>query len=64
MTIFVDMDEVIADAYNAHLNIYNQEFNAQLTLEDCHGKEFWQSLNDTVLNYYQREFKLMESHAR
>ncbi|AEM71323.1 5'(3')-deoxyribonucleotidase [Allomuricauda ruestringensis DSM 13258] len=42
MTIFVDMDEVIADAYNAHLNIYNQEFNAQLTLEDCYGKEFWQ----------------------
>ncbi|MBA4744755.1 MAG: 5'(3')-deoxyribonucleotidase [Muricauda sp.] len=42
MTIFVDMDEVIADAYNAHLNIYNQEFNAQLTLEECHGKEFWQ----------------------
>ena len=42
MTIFVDMDEVIADAYHAHLDIYNQEFNAQIKLEDCFGKEFWQ----------------------
>ena len=25
MTIFVDMDEVIADAYQAHIDIYNQE---------------------------------------
>ena len=42
MTIFVDMDEVIADAYGAHLELYNKEFNAQLTLEDCYGKEAWQ----------------------
>ncbi|WP_067032211.1 5' nucleotidase, NT5C type [Allomuricauda sp. CP2A] len=42
MTIFVDMDEVMADAYGAHLEIYNKEFNAQLILEDCYGKEAWQ----------------------
>lgn len=42
MTIFVDMDEVIADAYIAHIEIYNQEFNAQLSLEDCFGREVWQ----------------------
>ncbi|MEZ4811198.1 MAG: 5'(3')-deoxyribonucleotidase [Allomuricauda sp.] len=42
MTIFVDMDEVIADAYGAHLELYNNEFNAQLKLEDCFGKEAWQ----------------------
>ncbi|MCB0372078.1 MAG: 5'(3')-deoxyribonucleotidase [Muricauda sp.] len=46
MTIFVDMDEVIADAYNAHIEIYNREFNAQLKLEDCHGKEVWQCVPD------------------
>ena len=42
MTIFVDMDEVIADAYMAHIDIYNQEFNANLKLKDCFGKEAWQ----------------------
>lgn len=42
MTIFVDMDEVIADAYKAHIDIYNQEFSAQLRVEDCLGKEVWQ----------------------
>ena len=42
MVIFVDMDEVIADAYTAHLEIYNQEFNAQVKIQDCMGKEFWQ----------------------
>ena len=42
MIIFVDMDEVIADAYQAHIDIYNQEFNAQFTAEECMGREFWQ----------------------
>ncbi len=42
MIIFVDMDEVIADAYQAHIDIYNQEFNAQIKAEECHGREFWQ----------------------
>ncbi|MCR9265844.1 MAG: 5'(3')-deoxyribonucleotidase [Flavobacteriaceae bacterium] len=38
MIIFVDMDEVIADTYGAHLELYNSEFNTQIKLEDCHGK--------------------------
>ena len=42
MIIFVDMDEVIADAYQAHIDIYNQEFDAQFTTEECMGREFWQ----------------------
>ncbi|RDY57752.1 5' nucleotidase, NT5C type [Flagellimonas nanhaiensis] len=42
MTIFVDMDEVIADAYNAHIEIYNSEYEAKLSAEECHGKEVWQ----------------------
>ncbi|MDE3743037.1 5' nucleotidase, NT5C type [Maribacter polysaccharolyticus] len=41
MTIFVDMDEVIADTFGAHIAIYNEEFNANLTLEDCKGTEVW-----------------------
>ena len=42
MTLFVDMDEVIADAYYAHIEIYNRDFGEQLSLADCHGKEVWQ----------------------
>lgn len=42
MTLFVDMDEVIADTYGAHIEWYNNDFNAALSLEQCHGKEVWQ----------------------
>ena len=42
MTLFVDMDEVIADAYYAHIEHYNREFGEQLSLADCYGKEVWQ----------------------
>jgi 5'(3')-deoxyribonucleotidase len=40
-TIFIDMDEVIADAYGAHIEIYNKEYNGKLTLENCRGFEVW-----------------------
>ena len=42
MTIFVDMDEVMADAYQAHIDIYNKEHQTAITLSECDGKEFWQ----------------------
>lgn len=42
MRIFVDMDEVIADTYGAHIAIYNTEFGTALTPEQCVGKEVWQ----------------------
>ncbi len=42
MTLFVDMDEVFADTYNAHIKMYNQEYNENLTLEECMGREVWQ----------------------
>ena len=42
MTLFVDMDEVIADAYLAQIEYYNDEFGERLTVEECHGKEVWQ----------------------
>ncbi len=41
MTIFVDMDEVLADTYQAHIDIYNAEFNANHSKSDTKGKEFW-----------------------
>lgn len=42
MTIFVDMDEVLADTYQAHIDFYNQEHNTRFSASDCNGKEFWQ----------------------
>ena len=42
MTIFVDMDEVIADAYQAHIDIYQKDYGTYFSKEDCDGKEFWQ----------------------
>lgn len=42
MTLFVDMDEVIADTYNAHIERYNRDFNENLTEAMCMGREVWQ----------------------
>ncbi len=42
MTLFVDMDEVLADTYQAHIDLYNSDFGASLSREDCLGKEVWQ----------------------
>ena len=41
MVIFVDMDEVLADTYGAHIEIYNAEFKGELTTELCLGSEVW-----------------------
>jgi 5'(3')-deoxyribonucleotidase len=55
MTIFIDMDEVIADTYNAHIEIYNKDYNESLTLEDCLGKEVWKAVpkerSESVINH-------------
>ncbi|CAM3525315.1 5'(3')-deoxyribonucleotidase [Zobellia roscoffensis] len=41
MVIFVDMDEVIADTYGAHIEVYNKQFSENLTLDFFHGSEAW-----------------------
>ncbi len=47
MRIFVDMDEVIADTYGAHIEIYNTEFKEKLTTQICLGTEVWKSVPET-----------------
>ncbi|MEM8845984.1 MAG: 5'(3')-deoxyribonucleotidase [Bacteroidota bacterium] len=42
MTLFVDMDEVLADTYQAHIDLYNTDFDGSLHISDCSGKEVWQ----------------------
>ena len=43
-TLFVDMDEVMADTFGAHIEIYNREFDECLDLGICHGKEVWHTV--------------------
>ncbi|WP_273565908.1 5' nucleotidase, NT5C type [Maribacter halichondriae] len=55
MTLFIDMDEVIADTYNAHIEVYNREYDGSLKVEDCHGREVWQCVieahQDSIRNH-------------
>ena len=44
MTIFVDMDDVIADTYGKHIELYNSEFSQNLTLAQVNGGEMWQNV--------------------
>ncbi len=44
MTLFVDMDEVMADTYGAHIEIYNRDYQECLTHEVCMGSEVWQNV--------------------
>lgn len=44
MTIFVDMDDVMADTCGKHISQYNLDFNECLTLEECQHREVWQSV--------------------
>ncbi|UJH66141.1 5' nucleotidase, NT5C type [Allomuricauda sp. SCSIO 65647] len=42
MTLFIDMDEVLADTYLRHIELYNEDFDKDLTAEQCQGREVWQ----------------------
>ncbi|MGB5817980.1 MAG: 5'(3')-deoxyribonucleotidase [Saonia sp.] len=59
MILFVDMDEVIADTYFAHIERYNTEFRENLTLSACLGSEVWQKVpedrQDTVRRHAYTE---------
>lgn len=54
MTIFVDMDEVIADTYGAHIELYNTKYDACLTKEECHGSEVWQLVPEDRQDYVRK----------
>lgn len=44
MVIFVDMDDVIADTYGKHIEMYNEEFSKNLSLSDFKSGEVWQNV--------------------
>ena len=59
MVIYLDMDEVLADTYGAHIDIYNREFGESLTVEACMGREVWQCVPEerqqSVRNHARNE---------
>jgi 5'(3')-deoxyribonucleotidase len=44
MVIFVDMDDVIADTYGKHIEMYNTEFGKNLSLSHFKSGEVWQNV--------------------
>lgn len=44
MVIFLDMDEVLADTYGAHIKWYNRDYGETLCTENCMGGEVWQAV--------------------
>ncbi len=59
MTIFVDMDEVVADSYQAHIDHYEKDFGITYHKDQCAGREFWQCVpekhQESVRNHAWRE---------
>ena len=44
MVIFIDMDDVLADTYGKHIELYNQEYSKNLTKDEFNGGEVWQNV--------------------
>lgn len=44
MTIFVDMDEVLADTYGKHIELYNLEHQQELCVSKIASGEVWQNV--------------------
>ncbi|GGG47848.1 5' nucleotidase, NT5C type [Bizionia arctica] len=44
MTIFVDMDDVLADTYGKHIELYNEEHKKELSFNQITSGEVWQNV--------------------
>ncbi len=44
MTIFVDMDDVLADTYGKHIELYNKEHKQELSLAHIKSGEVWHNV--------------------
>lgn len=44
MTIFVDMDDVLADTYGKHIELYNKEHQQKLHINQISSGEMWQNV--------------------
>ena len=57
MTVFIDMDEVMADTYGAHIEWYNRRQGGSLTREQCMGGEVWQQVPEHRERIWQHYFE-------
>ncbi|EAR14777.1 5'(3')-deoxyribonucleotidase [Robiginitalea biformata HTCC2501] len=57
MVVFVDMDEVLADTYGAHIERFNKRFGATLSREQCMGGEVWQQIPEHRETLWQHYFE-------
>ncbi|WP_178985340.1 5' nucleotidase, NT5C type [Winogradskyella helgolandensis] len=44
MTIFVDMDDVLADTYGKHIELYNKEHQQELCISQISSGEMWHNV--------------------
>ncbi|GAB1309153.1 hypothetical protein KH5_18360 [Urechidicola sp. KH5] len=44
MTIFIDMDDVLANTYKRHIELYNEEFKTNLHIADLTAGEVWENV--------------------
>lgn len=61
MTIFVDMDDVLADTYGKHIELYNKEHKQELSLAHIESGEVWHNVpeihQESILKHaYQKGF--------
>ena len=61
MTIFVDMDDVLADTYGKHIELYNKEHKQELSLAQIESGEVWHNVpeihQESILQHaYQKGF--------
>lgn len=61
MTIFVDMDDVLADTYGKHIELYNKEHKQELSLAHIESGEVWHNVpemhQESILQHaYQEGF--------
>ncbi|WP_088549743.1 5' nucleotidase, NT5C type [Paenibacillus aquistagni] len=56
--IAIDMDEVIADTLNTHVEWYNRDYQDELTLAELHGRSLLDArpnAREAIESYYARE---------
>jgi len=52
--IAIDMDEVLADTIDKFIEVYRQDHNTEILLEEMNGKEFHELLPDTLNDSWRK----------
>ena len=58
MVIFVDMDDVMADTYGKHIEMYNEEFKQCLSIAHFKSGEVWQNVPEMHQDSIRRHARM------